>query len=267
MNDTAATQPGQDPVVIQVTVGAPIETVWSFLREPDLIQRWHGWVADGLDSEIDYIYRTHARETERPYVLEMDRGSDGSWVDAGDRFELTESEDPEADGAVGGGGVVTIVRIIRGARGPEEMWDAWYEDITEGWTSFLNQLRFTVELHPEALRRTIFLSADGHGLPSVRAALGLSGVLPGQPYEAVISPELELLGHGWFVSDNQVGATVGTWGPGLVIAADRPDGGSYKGVMAIVTTYGQDDADFTRTVREWQNWWTARYPDSGTAQT
>ena len=152
MSEKAAPGSAPDPVVIEVTVGAPIETVWAHLRDPELIERWHGWLADGLDSEIDYIYRKHARETETPYVLELNRGSADTWVDGGDRFELSE--------AVGG----TIVRITRGSRGGDEMWDAWYDDITEGWTSFLHQLRFTLEEAPEFPRRTIFLNVDGTGL-------------------------------------------------------------------------------------------------------
>ncbi len=81
------------PVVIEVTVSAPIQIVWTHLREPDLIRLWHGWLAEELDSEIDYIFGQHARETGTPYVLEIDRGSgDGTFAEGGDRFELHESD-------------------------------------------------------------------------------------------------------------------------------------------------------------------------------
>ena len=251
MNEKAAPGSDPDPVVIEVTVGAPIETVWAHLRDPELIERWHGWLADGLDSEIAYIYHKHARESETPYVLELNRGSADAWVDGGDRFELAE-----ADGA-------TVVRITRASRGGDEMWDAWYDDITEGWTSFLNQLRFAVEVHPDAMRRTVFLNADGAELPSVRAALGLSGVAVGQTYVAKSVGELDLRGQGWYVSEHQVGVTVDRYGPGLLIAADKPDQrGASKGAMAIVTTYGQDDPDFARTVQQWGDWWKTQSPDA-----
>jgi len=255
MSGIASDESPEQPVVIEVTVGAPIETVWAYLREPDLIRNWHGWLADGLDSEIDYIYQQHARESDTAYVLETDRGPEGPWVDGGDRFELHESD----------GG--TTVRITRGARGPEEMWDAWYDDITEGWTSFLQQLRFAIEMHPEGTRRTVFLNADGGGLDSVRSALRLPGVAVGVSYSADVNG-LALRGQGWFLADHQTGVTVESLGPGLVVAADKPDGsGASKGAMVIVTTYGQDDAAFARTVGQWEDWWQAHYPGAVGAQT
>lgn len=259
MNDDTEAEPaaetGAEPVVIEVTIGTPIERVWAYLREPDLIRRWHGWLVDGLDEEIDYIYRRHAREAESPYVLELNRSAEGPWVDGGDRFELFD----RSDGTEG----TTTVRITRGSRGPDEMWDAWYDDITEGWTSFLNQLRFTLEHHPNAMRRTIFFTADGADLPSPRAALGISSVAPTESYVADAGGELDLRGRGWFVSEHQVGVSVDALGPGLVIAADKPDPvGAPKGAMVIVTTYGQDDADFAVTVRRWADWWMRRYPDA-----
>jgi len=260
MSERPSTGSEHEPVTIEVTVGAPIETVWSYLRDPELISRWHGWVADELEQEIDFIYRGHAHESATPYVLEMDRGSEGS-VDGGDRFELFA-----ADGTNGADGPTTV-RITRGARGSDEIWDAWYDDITEGWTSFLNQLRFTLEVQPERLRRTVFLNVDGAGLPSVRQALGLSGVAFSAPYAAA-GGDLDLSGRGWFVSAHQVGVTVDTLGPGLVIAADKPDQtGASKGAMVIVSTYGQDEAAFARTVQQWGQWWKAQYPAGSGPQT
>lgn len=252
MSESPSTGSEPEPITIEVTVGAPIETVWSYLREPGLISQWHGWLEDGLEQEIDHIYRRDAHETTTPYVLQMDRGTEGS-VDGGDRFELLESG---TDGQ-------TIVRITRGARGSDELWDTWYDDITEGWTSFLNQLRFTLEEAPEFPRRTIFLNADGAGLTSVRAALGLTNVAAGQAYTVGGADEPDLRGRGWFSSDHQVGVTVDSLGPGLVIAADKPDAtGAYKGAMVIVSTYGQDEAAFADSVKEWGDWWRAHYPDA-----
>ncbi len=244
-------------MVIEVTVGAPIETVWTHLREPHLIRRWHGWLTEALDPEIDHIFRQHAREIDTPYVLELDRGSeDGTWSEGGDRFELRES--------AGG----TTVRITRGARGAGELWDDWYDDITEGWTSFLQQLRFTLELQPDNMRRTVFLNVDGKGLESVRAALGLAGVAPGAGYDVAAGAGLDLRGTGWFVSEHQTGVTVDSLGPGLLVAADKPGAqGESKGAMAIVTTYGQGDADFARTVAQWSDWWRVHYPDAEEPQT
>ncbi|MBA3797923.1 MAG: hypothetical protein H0X18_02210 [Geodermatophilaceae bacterium] len=252
MSESPSTGSEPEPITIEVTVGAPIETVWSYLREPALISQWHGWIEDGLEQEVDFIYGQHAHETTTPYVLQMDRGTEGS-VDGGDRFELLES----------GTDRQTSVRITRGARGSGELWDTWYDDITEGWTSFLHQLRFTLEEAPEFPRRTIFLNVDGTGLTSVRAALGLTSVAAEQAYTVGGADEPDLRGRGWFSSDHQVGVTAESLGPGLVIAADKPDAtGDYKGAMVIVSTYGQDEAAFANSVKEWGNWWRALYPDA-----
>ncbi len=259
MSERNVSLPQTQPVVIEITVAAPVETVWKYLREPDLIRNWHGWLTEGLDSEVDFIYRQHARETDTPYVLEVDRGSEdgseGSWVEGGDRFTLHESD------------AGTTVRITRGARGSGEMWDAWYDDITEGWTSFVEQLRFALEKHPGSERRTVFLNADGSGLPSVRETLGLSAVGVGEPFAADFGEGLDLSGQGWFVAQHQVGVTADSLGPGLVIAADKPDrNGGLKGSMLIVTTYGQEGHAFARTVGQWEEWWQARYPGAEGAQ-
>ncbi len=252
MSESPSTGSAPEPITIEVTVGAPIETVWSYLREPALISQWHGWIEDGLEQEVDLIYRQHAHETTTPYVLQMDRGTDGS-VDGGDRFELLESR---TNGQ-------TIVRITRGARGSDELWDTWYDDVTEGWTSFLHQLRFTLEEAPKFPRRTIFLNVDGAGLTSVRAALGLTNVAAGRAHTVGGADEPDLRGRGWFATDHQVGVTVESLGPGLVVAADKPDTtGAYKGAMVVVSTYGQDEAAFADSVREWGDWWRAHYPDS-----
>jgi hypothetical protein len=128
---TNNTTPREEALRIEVTIGAPVDVVWQALREPDQVRRWHGWHFDGLDDEIKLIYETGAHETDRPYVLV---------VEPDDLFELEE---------VDGG---TLVRIIRSKPDPNSAWAAYYDDVTEGWISFLNQLRFMLERHPE--RRT-----------------------------------------------------------------------------------------------------------------
>jgi len=64
VNDAPSTEPVRlredgDAVTIEVTVAAPVATVWEHLRDPGLIGRWHGWDYEedgGLAGEIDLIY-------------------------------------------------------------------------------------------------------------------------------------------------------------------------------------------------------------------
>jgi hypothetical protein len=213
-------KPSRDEVLrIEVTIGAPVEVVWAALREPEQIRRWHGWHFDGLDEEVKLIYETGAHEADRPYVLV---------IEPDDRFELEEVE----------GG--TLVRIIRSKPDPDSDWAAYFDDVTEGWISFLNQLRFMLERHPADERRTLFFSAD-------RAVV--------EPEELIaVSPAGN--GEEWFTAENQRGVVVDDLGPGLLIVGTAKD----NRAMAILTTYGQDDAAFARTREQWAAWWSGIHP-------
>jgi hypothetical protein len=218
------------PVTIEVTIGAPVATVWESLRDPELIKRWHGWHADGLDEEIQLIFANPESVDEANHVL-VTGGSD--------RFELTE---------VPAG---TTVRITRPPYVPDEEWSAYYDDITEGWTSFLQQLRFMHEVHPGKDRRTIFLMARG-------PVDGVQTLLKTPPVE---------LGESWFRSAHQQGVTLSSLGPGLLITAAKApqvgeDGQEAADAMVIITTYGLDDAAFDEQREAWTTWWRSVYPDA-----
>jgi hypothetical protein len=109
------------------------------------VARWH---FDTLDEEIQLIFGNPQSVDQANHVL-VARG--------GDRFELTEV--PEG----------TLVRVTRPPYVPDEEWSAYDDDITEGWTSFLQQLKFMHEVHPGEERRTIFVMARGSadGLPTL----------------------------------------------------------------------------------------------------
>jgi hypothetical protein len=224
---------------IEVTVAAPIETVWSVLRDPDLIARWHGWDCDELAEEIRTIYINGVIADPDTYTMEL---SDG------DRFTLHEVP----------GGI--LVRITRAPRDPDSDWAEYYDDINEGWWTFLQQLRFTVERHGVAERRTLFLGGRlAEAQPVVDAAgLGDAAVLPvGAPYRATAVTGDPLAGTVWARAANQLVLTVEGWGDGLLVLAEqpvtphRPDGGA----MALLTTYGQDDAGYAALASRWTAWW------------
>jgi hypothetical protein len=119
----------------------------------------------------------------------------------GSRFELERA------------GEATVVRVLMPA------WGDAYDEIREGWTSFVMQLRFALERHPGEDRRTFRLSASAPQDPGVT-------------------------GEELYRTEHQTGLIVDEYGPGLVIR--------YANGMAIVTTYGLDDDAFAGLERRWR---------------
>jgi uncharacterized protein YndB with AHSA1/START domain len=236
------TEPTEQPPEIEVTIQAPPELVWRALRDPELLRRWHGWHGDtggGLDDEVRIIYHTGVTEDPDRFILQL---SDQ------DRFSLH----PTAGG--------TVVRITRAPRSDEGEWAAYYDDITEGWQTFLEQLRFAIERHELAERRTLMLDGTLHSGASLVDALGLSDVAslpPGTGYRAVATAGEELSGQVWARRANQLLITVDGYGDGLLVlaeqprAAHRPDGGA----LLVLTAYGLDGAAFEEVRARWSRWW------------
>lgn len=229
-----------EPPKIEVTIAAPADAVWDALRDKEKIRHWHGWEFTedgGLDGEIDQIYFTEFTEDAPARRLELGDG---------DVFEV------EPDGA---GAKVTLTRAPLGAN-PD--WDAYYDDITEGWTTFLHQLRFALERQP-GVRRTLFFSGHTTTSGPVADELGLAAV--GSPYQAKLVGE-DVTGEVWFRSEHQLGVTVDSWGL-LIVAYTEPSEAKPEGsAMAVLSTYGLDDAAFEDLDARWRAWWTQRYPSS-----
>lgn len=224
---------------IEVTVAASINDVWTALRDRDQIRNWHGWDFDGLDAEIDLIYFQHF--TESPVEFQLS-------VQDGDEIRLTT----EGDG--------TRVVLTRAPRGDDPEWAAFYDDVTEGWITFLNQLRFAIERHPGQPRQTVFLTGEPGTTGSPIDALGLSGTaeLPaGSTYDAEVVGE-SISGTVWFRSEHQLGLTVDAWGDGLLVLSEiepsehKPNGST----TAVLSTYGLDEAAHASLSERWTAWWT-----------
>ncbi|GAA3445659.1 SRPBCC family protein [Planomonospora venezuelensis] len=231
-----------EPFSVEVTISAPVEEVWDALRDPGRIRRWHGWHFDGLDKEIEVIYHQDAVESAAEHRLE---------VQGGDRFELT------------GHGDRTRLRLTRAPRGGDPEWDAYYDDISEGWITFVHQLRFALERHPGADRRTVFLSGTG-GAPLLEAAglAAVAGPPAGSPYELAAPTGETLAGEVWFRSDRQLGLTVDGWGDGLLVAAQSPASPAGRGgaAMMVLTSYGLGDEEFGALESRWTAWWERHFP-------
>ena len=233
---------------LSVVINADAPQVWTMLREPSKVAQWHGWQAEDLDAEIKQIYFS-GDEEEAPDHTSFT-------VHGGDVFELH----PEPNG--------TRVSITRAALDHNSEWAAWDEDITQGWLTFLQQLRFALERHPHGKRRTLFLQVPG-GPGSAIEKLGLSDVpAPGNEYTLTLPTGEEISGKVWYRSNHQVGLTVHGYaehGDGLLIVADqpkiadvRPDGGS----LAIISTYGLGAGRLDAIRSSWDSWRAGNYPTS-----
>lgn len=232
-------------ILVELTIAAPADTVWQALRDPAQIEQWFGWDATTLAEEIKFIFVDHAVASDADRTI----GFEGT----PDSFQVIDRGDH------------CLVRLIRaGAAGDDSDWDGVHEDMTEGWLAFLTQLRFTVERHPGAARRTIYLSgkpAEGAAPAPPRAGLGaadLANAAEGAPYR--LDPGLgePLSGQVWRRSRRQFALTVDAYGDGLLLISDHSNGGG----SVIVTTYGLSDEAFRALRERWTTWWNGSFPDA-----
>jgi hypothetical protein len=232
-------------VVVDVTIAAPIEDVWRALRDPARLAQWFGWDYEQLAAEIDMIFIAGGRETDPGRVLDMD----------GNVFELTAQ------------GSATRVRMLRSDAPASDTWDGIYDDVDEGWTTFVQQLAFYLEVQrgverSTSPRRTLY--AAGHRetaeSPALAAAAGLADVATqavGSRYAAVAATGEALEGTVRFRTAHQLGLSVDGWGPGLLVLAGRPGSPNspHGGGFALLTLSGQSEADFAARAAAWGDAW------------
>ncbi|MDW5593891.1 SRPBCC domain-containing protein [Conexibacter stalactiti] len=128
-----------DPVVVEVAIDAPAARVWQAFRDPVELRRWHGWEYDAIEAEIQQIYFDDVTASEPDLTLDTHGAG---------RFEL----EPR--------GEATVVRVVRAAPDGAAGWDGIYDEINEGWRSFVEQLRFYLERHAGEERRTLFIERE-----------------------------------------------------------------------------------------------------------
>jgi hypothetical protein len=224
---------------LSVHINADARQVWIMLREPKRLAQWHGWDMEGLEEEIREIYFTDAVEAEDHKQLRLSEGDTFVIEPVGDGVRLT---------------------LTRGAQSGEKP-DEWWEDVTEGWLTFLQQLRFALERHPNDRRQTTYLGADSVPSGGLFASLGLDGLPePGEPYSATLATGEALAGKVWFRSERQLGLTVDSYadhGAGLLIVAvtpPHPEGRPEGGSQVLITCYGLGAKRLAEIRDSWDNW-------------
>jgi len=223
--------------IAEVEIAAPRAVVWQALREPAHIRNWFGWESPSLADEIEMIFGGAAAD-ETAGTLDF-----GEWEGVADRFTLSER-----DGR-------TVLTVARTGAMPQGGWGAVYDEVIEGWISFIQQLRLYLEQHRADTRRTLWFSAKAG--PGTIEALGLIGVgQVGSHFARELAPGDAVSGEVWHWGRHQVGVLVAEWSGGLIIAGDRTGGGG----TALLTVYGLSDAEFSALQTRWTTWWGAAYP-------
>jgi hypothetical protein len=248
MTTPITTNDAGDRVLIDLTIAAPVETVWQALRDPAKAVRWFGWESESLAAEVDYILVKEAIVDEAARTIAFE------YQGTTDRFELTTD------------GVGSRLRVVR-AIPAEATWSDVYEDMVEGWIMFVQQLKFGLEQHDLAPRRTLWLSLPKGERETARplAALGLADLTGGKVGDAVsraLPTGDTVSGNLWHVSKYQVSMTVDGW-DGLLNVHDAggwTGGGGHGPGMVMITSYGLDEAAFAELEGRWKGWWEATFP-------
>lgn len=234
-------------VLVEIVIAAPADVVWHALREPAQIRKWFGWDYPQLEAEVAMIFGAGATASEADRTVRV--------AGLPDRYTI------EPDGPAR-----TIVRLVRAAPAAGPEWNGIYDDTHEGWLTFTQQLRFLLERHPQADRRTLFLNGRVRAAddPLPVHALGLSPVqiVPvGEQYSLTTAPGDRLNGTIWYRSAYQVGMTVDELGDALMIITTRPRTAksAYGGGTVLVNTYALSPSTFDQLRERWSAWWRTQY--------
>ncbi len=220
-------------VLVEVTISAPVGTVWKAVRDPQQIAQWFGWEADTLPDEIAMIFGNPDAVDEEARTMRF-----GEWEGIADGFELVEVEGK------------TLLRVVRFGAVPTD-WDEVYSDVREGWVTFVHQLRLWIERHHGQTRRTLYF-AGPTGSRALSSTLGLADDDPGT-LELASGPTAV---RPWHRSGFQRGVRVPGWGDGLLVVMDMPaDDARPRRGSVVLTTFGMDDAAAEAFAARWNDWW------------
>ncbi|HEX6258571.1 MAG TPA: hypothetical protein VFZ48_03765 [Candidatus Saccharimonadales bacterium] len=209
---------------LSLTVKAPIDTVWNALRQRQKLAQWFGWNYEGLEAEINDIYFTNAREEGATDTVRRSLAVNGD-----DTFILL---------AQGDNTELQLVR--RPLDGTAE--DNYYDTITEGWISFVEQLRFMLECKPDDTRKTIVTNQQ-LDKSVILEQLGISDAHDGQVFDGSVEG-IKLSGSVQFVTPQQIGLLVNGWGPGLLII-------QFSENMQLLTAYEPEEETFRNLTKKW----------------
>lgn len=231
----------QDRTLVEMEIDAPIEVVWGAVREPEQVRRWFGWDDESLPAEIDEIFVQRATADDDVHAI--------TWAD-GDRLALDDR-----------GERTGLVLTRQGHAGADEF-DGVYDPIDEGWITFTQQLRFSLEHHRDEDRRTVAATAVDLGPEDDALLAGLNlrslGDEPvGARYTVDRADGSTFSGEVFFQSDLQLGLTVAEERDALLVVARTPPASAppHGHASFILSTYGLDDDEAAEVASRWTSWW------------
>lgn len=241
--------------VVAVDVHAPVATAWEHLRDPRLVRRWFGWDHDGLDAEIQELFVAGVRE-EHDHTDGVTTRS-LLWRNH-DHLRVTARDDDPA---------TTHVAVTRPSHDGLSTFDGVFDEMDEGWTQFVHQLAFALEVHPGEDRVTLTshrLDAGGRSDPLLfRAGLhGVRGLPVGAHVEATRPDGSRVGGRVRYKTEHQVGVHLQGIAESLLVLVVRPavEAPPNGAVDATLSTYGLDAGVLDEARRRWAGWWRAGTP-------
>ena len=253
-----ALDPGRREIV-SVEIAADPDTVWAHVREPAKIRRWFGWHDDEIDDEIHRVFVADAHVAESDELASLAGPVRSLIWKGGDLLTVWPSTTAR--------GTRSVLRVGRRAYESFDVFSGLYDDADERWIASAQQLRFALELHPGAERRTLRAAGLDAG-PAGRRLLdriglhGIRGVPVGCHFETR-RPDGTLLGGTiWHRTEYQVGIRLhGANEPLLIIDQNpTPLRTSNGRVTAVLSTFGTDDETFAAISQHWARWWGLRAP-------
>jgi uncharacterized protein YndB with AHSA1/START domain len=230
----------QDRVLVDMTIGAPVDAVWAALRDPERIRQWFGWDAPGLEAEIRHFFHESADADDEARTL--------TWSD-GDRVVVESTGD------------TTQLKVVRRTvvDGTEV---AAYDPVDEGWITFTQQLRFLVERHRDEKRRTLTEGSIDLGTEddALLARLGLRELGDqevGSRYTVTRPDGSTFTGDVYFQTDLQVGLAVDEEGGALLVVARTPPAAAppHGTARFLLNLYSTDEARLAEASARWRRWW------------
>jgi len=253
-----ALDPGRREIV-SVEIAADPDTVWAHVREPAKIRRWFGWHDDGIDDEIHRVFVADARVAESDELASLAGPVRSLTWKGGDLFAVWPSTTAR--------GTRSVVTVGRRAYESFDVFSGLYDDADERWIASAQQLRFALELHPGAERRTLRAAGLDAGPAGMRLLdrIGLHGIrgVPVGCHFETRRPDGTLLGGTiWHRTEYQVGIRLhGANEPLLIIDQNpTPLRKSNGRVTAVLSTFGTDDETFAAISQHWARWWGLRAP-------
>lgn len=231
--------------IVSLDVGADADTTWAHLRRPELVRRWYGWDAEGLDLEIHQVF-----------VAGVEAVSDGRrrslhWAD-GTRLELSPTADPAR----------THLAVERPSHDGLSFFDGVRDDTDEAWVAYAHQLQFALGAHRGEERRTWGVRGLDAGPRQDRLLdrVGLHGVrgVPIGGHVSTTRPDGTVVGGTLaYRTELQFGLRLHGFAESFLVvmehpAAVRPPNGE---VDVVLSTYGLDVETFDQVMTRWGGWW------------